>query len=258
MALVPKQIVSLEAPSKPEVSRNWQSPLLRGERLEQWSASVAEIATTMKLLQGRHDRTACELATEVSSGASYAMDQSPQRGCRECVKGCSGGCCFSMIAVTAPQVLTIADYVQQNLPFEEVATIRHRASQGTKETADLDLKQYAQAKVKCPLLRDDNSCAVYPVRPLRCRGWCSLSLDRCEQCTQNRTETTVPLDAHAYYVARGADRGMSQGIKAVGLDGDFYVLNDALATAMETTQGAERWANGEKVFSECRKYPVGV
>ena len=70
----------------------------------------------------------------------------------------------------------------------------------------------------------------------------------------NRVPLADPLaegpDAmgHEQTVAQGIEIGLTQALKSAALDANVYELNSALATALETSNAAERWANGENVF----------
>lgn len=232
---------------------NWNPQLLRGDRLQQWAAATAEMTAAMMLAGPRDETTASCLAESICDGASRAMDGSPQKLCRECQPGCPG-CCHVMIGVTPPEVIAISDYIHRELPDRE-AEVRSRAGRNSDATATLDHHQYADAKVPCPLLDDAGNCSAYPRRPLRCRAWCSLSVDRCRECyAGSLVHDRLPIDAHAYTVGAGAVQGLSAGIQASGLDGEVYELNSALAAALDQPHVAADWAAGRDVFSSCKRY----
>jgi len=104
----------------------------------------------------------------------------------------------------------------------------------------------------CPLQGRDHVCCVYAARPLRCRILHAISISKemsagteCRTAAQgngpdeNRYEQTV---------AEGIELGVARALKSAGLSADVYELNSALATALETPDAAERWANGDNVF----------
>ena len=114
--------------------------------------------------------------------------------------------------------------------------------------------EYTEAMNWCPLLDSQLLCAVYPVRPLCCRAWNSLSLEACHDCYfGNHVCQTIPLDAHAYEIGQGVRSGLSRGIEAAGLDGNFYELNSALVVVLDKSDAADCWARGEDVFEHCHK-----
>ncbi len=61
------------------------------------------------------------------------------------------------------------------------------------------------------------------------------------------------MDAHAYEIGQGVRSGLSRGIEAAGLDGNFYELNSALVVVLDKSDAADCWARGEDVFEHCHK-----
>ena len=84
---------------------------------------------------------------------------------------------------------------------------------------------------------------------MRCRGWCLTSGEDGDRCL-----TGDACDVHAKAVTSGAEDGLCQGLESAGLDGNVYELNSALVAALDTPVGAERWAEGEGVFEQCKLY----
>ena len=46
---------------------------------------------------------------------------------------------------------------------------------------------------------------------------------------------------------------MTRALKSAGLDANIYELNSAVATALEISDAAERWARGDDVFRNTRR-----
>ena len=123
----------------------------------------------------------------------------------------------------------------------------------TEAIRDVDYEQYEQARVVCPLLLSDGSCAVFDARPVQCRGWCLLHGGDADPYLRTNSDATS-VDAHAHTVGRGAEVGLSRGIESAGLDGTVYELNSALVVALDTPSAAERWASGSLVFELSERY----
>ena len=237
--------------AKPD--KNWQPGLLKGDKLRAWAHATAETATTMTLLGPRTAETAVALTREITDGAQQAMDAGPHQDERACHEGCPG-CCHSLISITPPDALTLADWLRDEMPEEKVGVIRQQAEENAVKSHEMDNEQYAASMIWCPLLDSNLSCAVYPVRPICCRAWNSLSLEACHICYfSNHASKTIPLDDHAYEIGQGTRSGFAEAIGAAGLDGDSYELNSVLVTALDRPDAAECWARGEEVFEQCHK-----
>ncbi len=235
--------------------KRWEGPQLHGEDLRHWAAATAEVATVEKLAGPRTANTAAELAESVCQGAGRAIDGSPQKASRACHKGCPG-CCHALISVVPPEAIVIADYLRKHAAPEEIERVHDRAKAIARQTRTADAGQYLEAMLWCPLLDSQMSCSVYPIRPIACRAWNSLSLDRCHECfIAGHLQDKVPLDEHAYEVGQGARSGFKNGLQDSGLDGNLYELNSALTVALENPQAGKQWVNGEPIFANCK--PVG-
>ena len=203
------------------------------------------------MLEPRTGDTATEIANEIDKGMDQAIDLSPAKCDRQCREGCPG-CCHARISVTVPEICAIADSIRENRTPEEINSIRRRAVEIAEESSGMDNTQFAKSMFWCPLLSSGLSCSVYPVRPLVCRAWHSLSRDQCHDCYfANHVTDTIPLDEHAYTVGQGVRAGLSSAIDAAGLDGRSYELCHAHIVAIDQPDAAELWAAGENVFEGC-------
>lgn len=234
-------------------NKNWEPALLRGDQLRSWAQNTAEAVTATKLLSGRSADSCSDLIQSIHAGAQQAMDAGPNEGKHACHKGCPG-CCHSMISLTAPEACVISDWVRDRMSPQEAAAIRQNAAENAAKAKDKGSTEYAESMLWCPFLDSHLSCSIHSVRPLSCRAWNSLSLEACHDCYfSNHADKTLPLDGHTYEIGQGVRSGLSDGIKAMGLDGNHYELNSAMVTALDTPDAAERWARGEPVFEDCHQ-----
>jgi hypothetical protein len=153
-----------------------------------------------------------------------------------------------MIAVTPPEVLTVADALRRN-HRRQVTHIRNRAIENADRVANMDREQYEAEAVVCPLLCEGNRCAANGMRPIHCRGWLPIA----DQQTETDS-STGSIDIHAHTVGRGTQEGLARELNEHGLDGNRYELNSALAVAIEIPNAAELWAKRELIFQCCRRY----
>jgi hypothetical protein len=85
-----------------------------------------------------------------------------------------------------------------------------------------------------------------------CRGYNSLSKERCEAFYNDPSvDLKGTKDRVAASLAEAMEEGVIAGLKALGLDAQWYELPSAILRALEATEGAQRWAHGEAVFEGC-------
>jgi len=234
--------------------RKWQPPLVTGDQLLTWAASVARATASKQLLAPRTKHTAKQLANAIYKGSAYAISQSPDSVAQP--KPNCPSCRNRMIGVTAPEALAIADEIRRTRPKLEARRIRNRAAENAEAVASLDHEQYEQAHIVCPLLGKDDSCVAFDARPLHCRGWCLFSGEDGDHCLLAVSDVGS-LDSHAYTVGRGAEDGLSESLESAGLDGNVYELNSALSTALDKADAAWQWAAGKPVFAGCTPARIG-
>ena len=152
-----------------------------------------------------------------------------------------------MVGVTAPEALAIAAYLRQNRPQAEQQRILNLAVENTRKIASRLRVEGDMPPLPCPLHGQNDVCCVYANRPLRCRPLHAIVIAKDLHCKSNQLETPNENE-HEQTVAQGIEIGLTRAMKSAGLDADIYELNRALATALESHNAAERWANGEKVF----------
>ncbi len=232
--------------------RHWEPGVLKGTDLRRWAASVALLETHQRLAAANG---AIQLAQSLACGACHAMDCSPQKRERECGPGCAA-CCHAKIAVTPLEALYVADYMRENMADDQLNEIRDRVAEIASHNQGKSIEGWYSAQIDCALLDSDGCCTVYSARPVRCRGWCSLSEERCGAASKSGSAAaTIPLDSHSYTVGEGVAAGISQGVSDMGLDGTFYELHSALLVALDTPDAAGRWSRGEQdVFCGCDRF----
>lgn len=107
-----------------------------------------------------------------------------------CQKGCYS-CCNQSIMVSQFEVEFILNYLERNYDFETMKKIKQRIittanildaefgpapknAQDTKYILDNEQvmkENYFDLNLPCPLLSDEHTCLVYPVRPAACWGY---------------------------------------------------------------------------------------
>ena len=237
-------------PQSLTASPKWQPPLVQDDTLLAWASEMASTATARRLAGPRGENTAKQLVAEIHEGSTYAIAQSPDATVRM-EPNCSNGR-HRMIGVTPPEALVIAEEIRSTKSRREVNRIHDRAARNAAKVVDMTHQRYAQGGLTCPLLAQDETCTVFGVRPMRCRGWCLASGKDGDVCLPGDGDASKGL--HAKTVTSGAEDGLCRAIESAGLDANVYELNSALVAALDAPVGAERWAEGERVFEQCKRY----
>jgi Putative zinc- or iron-chelating domain len=93
-----------------------------------------------------------------------------------CKAGC-GWCCHQQVGVSVPEAIRIALHIR-SLPAAESSVMTQAVRQLDDRINGLATSKRAAAKLPCAFLAD-GFCAIYPVRPLRCRGLHSTDVGFC-------------------------------------------------------------------------------
>lgn len=229
----------------------WLPPFLRGEALRNWAAMTVERLAKQRLASKRNGEMADKLAAEVEAGAMQAMLPTAGSSERDRIIACPENG-QGMVGVTAPEALTIAAYLRKNRSRAEQQQIYKLAVENVRRMAIRTRSDGTAAPLPCPLQGEGHVCCVYGARPLRCRPLHAISIAK-DLGHYNVPSAVSPAekpseDGHEHTVAQGIEIGLTRALKSAGLDANIYELNNALATALEKPDAAERWAKGETVF----------
>jgi Fe-S-cluster containining protein len=198
-------------------------------------------ATIRALRASRGNRTVLRLAKQVHRGMSAAIDALPSKAEHACAPGCAF-CCYLPVDVLAPEAFRIAAHLQQTRSPAELAALVYRL--GTHGQHDFGTRP-------CVFLADGR-CSIYEARPMVCRGYNSLSKERCEAYYHDASvDLRGTKDRVAGRLAEAMEDGFIAGLEALGLDAQWYELPSAVLRALETSDGPARWARGEAVFQGC-------
>jgi Fe-S-cluster containining protein len=199
-------------------------------------------AATIRILQGnRRNAAVPRLARQVHRGMSAAIDALPSKAQHACAPGCCF-CCYLPVDVLAPEAFRIAAHLQQTRSPGALAELEYRLG--------AQAPHYLGAR-PCVFLAQGR-CSIYEVRPMVCRGYNSLSQERCEAFYNDASiDLTGTKDRVAGRLAEAMEEGVIAGLNTLGLDAQWYELPSAILRALETTDGQARWARGESVFEGC-------
>lgn len=233
-------------------SAGWELPTMSGKRLRFWAANLAHRVVARHANHPRSAETPLAIATELEAGANAVLEQAARRMHSNIAKTCPNRQ-PRQIGVTAPEVFAITAELERSYPKSELHQIRELATANAHRSRFIMPDEFPQAGIACPLRTQDGHCLTFTNRPLACRSLCS----ECP-CTGNGSCHSSDGDCDSAtdvsdQLHEGMIDGLSEGLRQAGLDGESYELNDALATALATTQAASRWSRGEAVFQNCVK-----
>ncbi len=206
------------------------------------TALLQQRAATIHALQAsRGSAAVLQRAEQIHQGMSAAIDALPSKAQHACAPGCFF-CCYLPVDVLAPEAFRIATHLKQTRSPGELAALVYRL--GAHGQPDLGARP-------CVFLADGR-CSIYEVRPMVCRGYNSLSKERCEAFYHDASvDLKGTKDRVAGRLAEAMEDGVIAGLNALGLDAQWYELPSAVLRALETTDGPMRWARGEAVFHDC-------
>jgi uncharacterized protein len=146
------------------------------------------------------------------------------------------------VDVLTPEAFRIAAHLKQTRSPAELSELVYRL--GAHGQDDFGTRP-------CVFL-DQGRCSIYEVRPMVCRGYNSLSKERCEAFYHDASvDLKGTKDRVAGRLAEAIEDGVIAGLNALGLDAQWYELSNAVLRAFETTDGPARWARGEAVLEGC-------
>jgi Fe-S-cluster containining protein len=171
-----------------------------------------------------------------------------------CAKGCSM-CCHTIIFLTAPEALILAEYIERTQTKEEFTqTVAHVRATNALTHGKSGAERWGFGP-PCPLLdQDSGCCSVYAARPLACRGAYSSSLQSCTKAFAERATNPRALGMEPF-IFQNADiliYALAIGLKAAGRDLHKLELNAALTAIWSQSDAFDLWLGRADIFNEAR------
>jgi Fe-S-cluster containining protein len=91
-------------------------------------------------------------------------------GAVHCRPGCAD-CCHAVFDVSFIEAARLAIFLAENPPVLTSQKVRAQQAAEAFEQLFRDGGDPATARIRCPLLGDDDLCLAHPVRPLNCRTY---------------------------------------------------------------------------------------
>jgi Fe-S-cluster containining protein len=232
---------------------------------QSWQNEVAESAanTALGVLSpGLTRERVLALTRSAMASTSRLVDgllaRAP-RGAVACKAGCDH-CCHVVVAVTAPEALTILDYLKRTLGAPALTQLTARVAEFHERTRALSSDQRFSPEYPCVFL-EAGRCSIYEVRPFACRGMNSLDAGECETRLRDpavRADFVENGGGHLFVEPIRAFRAVSAGIQLAlaelfGLDMRPLELSAVMNLLLSGGSSlAEAWISGQQPFEDAR------
>jgi Fe-S-cluster containining protein len=161
-------------------------------------------------------------------------------------------CCTKPVQVTAPEVLIIADAIE-DWPEEQKQRVITNARAYMVAMAGKQQSRWVYQRFRCPLLGDDGNCTVYEARPLICRAWTSTSAQTCQDGYNKRWASGTYEQVFEYFtVVQWLAEQLRDKLAGPVGELEQYVLAPALLIALTTENVVQRWIDGEDLFASAK------
>lgn len=162
-----------------------------------------------------------------------------------CVKGCSW-CCFQPVYLTTQEALLLYEFIIQTFDKQQIKTIQSKAEIKLKKTKNLSEDKKQHIVHACPFLID-NSCSVYPVRPMACRIYLSKDVDSCKKKYDNPGNKTVfpELFDFPLQVGRYMNEGFVAFLKEKGKEIKELTIEEFMVKLFKTPDYYKKWLSSD-------------
>ncbi len=167
----------------------------------------------------------------------------------DCAKGCSW-CCYQAVLVSPQEVLLISRYLSDELADAQQQVICWNAREKQAVTGTMSVREFLQYLQPCPFLLE-NSCLIYPVRPMACRVYLSADVNSC--LAQYHQPWNNEIMAALYDFPLHAGRSINEGIRAVLMQNRIttseWLLEVLLCKTFDHTGIFDDWLSGKDPFT---------
>lgn len=173
-----------------------------------------------------------------------------------CRSGCSY-CCYYKVEARAVEVFAIAEYVKRQFTSQRLSQALKQAERNIEEVEGLSYKQHMATNQRCPFLVEDQ-CAIYPVRPSKCRNFHASILARCKESFEKPTDLTIPNSfvAEVFIASQGGSEGFEKAVEVSGFDHRMYDMNSAFVEAIQNPKCFKRFKDRKKAFLNAKVIQV--
>lgn len=219
-----------------------------------FAAQSEAFADTLADRRGRPDLIDGILSQAFSSFDGNVAEETDDHPPIACDKGCAT-CCTLRVTATAPEVLLIARYIRWTESRDSELGLAERLAKADRQTAGLSEAERVKLRRACPFIRQ-GACAIYPVRPLACRGHASYDRRACINAFAGRADSVPISEPHRTF--RGLiQNAMQSALRDAGYAWELFELNRAVMLALGDAGSQAAWLAGEDVFFSAATGDVG-
>jgi hypothetical protein len=211
---------------------------------------IAALVRARDALAATRDPADAAQAAMAAADAAWAELRASveQAGALACRAGCAA-CCHQRVAVLPAEAALIARHLRAGDPAAR-ATRRAR------------LAAPRGARAPCPFLDDGGACAIYAVRPSRCRGLHSRNAAACRKWTdieERGGHVPAGIDAAVFppepiALMDAALAGLGQALQEAGADIATLELAAAVAACLDGL--GEDGGHGDEAVASPGKMPI--
>jgi len=190
-----------------------------------------------------------KLYTEINSLLESFIKRCHQENRRvDCGKGCSW-CCKQSVLILPYEALCMMNYLEESVDAKSKKKIHMQISDKNRVTAHMKVQEFLQFKSPCPMLNED-SCMIYPARPMACRIYLSSDVESCRHEYHNPSDRDYFPGLYEFPLLAG--RMMNEGVCAWLREKKIYpfesLMESALKIVLEQDDCFKRWISGENIF----------
>ncbi len=165
-----------------------------------------------------------------------------------CEPGCDL-CCHLPVILSVPEALIVGQYVKEKFDEKE----RRKFVERAQKKLD-DVRKGENPFGPCAFL-ENHRCSIYRVRPLSCRKWHSMNMDKCIQSIESPDSTALgaEIDQTRARIFDTAIDSLFCALKALPVKNAYFELSETLIEYLEHESPLESWSAGEKVFEDSQE-----
>ena len=154
-----------------------------------------------------------------------------------CKEGCDY-CCHLRVDATLSEAISCLNYLEATQTLLDYQATKQRIERTAEQLSKMSNAERADSKLPCPLLVD-RRCSVYPVRPIKCRGYTSRKVEDCrEDFEQPGHQGQVLADAVLFSAMEQASVVVRNTLRSAGVDPTIRDLVAQLGRLLDPNSAA--------------------
>lgn len=174
-------------------------------------------------------------------------------GATECRAGCIH-CCYLRVVAFPHEIIAIYFFLKRTQTKEQLHKVSGEIAKQYKVIQPLSENEHFTTNIECPLLMNGR-CSVYPVRPIACSGYHSISEAHCRDSNEHPEimgveNGGIPM-VHSVKEQQSIQHTIAtEVIQSERDDVEQYELIRGLHSIFNNPSLIQRWVNGRSFFSK--------